>query len=259
MKKFLYFLLLTFLFIPNVKAKGISIMSSSFKVEPNNTLKLDIVLDEKVKGGSFKIGYNKNNIIFDNFSFENGINGKLLNNVYTFSSNDLITGKIGTITLNAKDNALNQNINIVISDIEVINELGVKEKYSNVAKTINCEKISDATIKEITSNEFKISSFDPNVYEYTIYVENDLESYDVKAIPTDSKTKVVVSKTDFIDSMAKVTLTATAQDNSKKIYTINLIKKEYIKLPDYKKDWVIVSIVLSVFIIICLFLVKKDK
>ena len=82
-------------------------------------------------------------------------------------------------------------------------------------------KSSDATLKSLTTSAGLNPSFSPSTQSYSVAVGNDVTTIDVTAITNDSKAKVSISGNKNL-SVGKnnVIVQVTAEDGSKKVYTI---------------------------------------
>lgn len=73
--------------------------------------------------------------------------------------------------------------------------------------------------------------FDPETTTYTLTVGPDVEKLDIKAAPNDENAKVEITGNDALqpgDNVVKITV--TAQDETTRIYNINVKKQETVKL-----------------------------
>ena len=112
--------------------------------------------------------------------------------------------------------------------VVVTAEDGTQKTY-NV--TVNKEaaaapKNSDATLSslEVTGHTLD-PEFDKDTTTYAMEVESDVDSINIKAIPTDSKATVNVVGNTLSEGVNAVKVKVTAEDGSEKIYTINVTKK----------------------------------
>jgi hypothetical protein len=95
---------------------------------------------------------------------------------------------------------------------------------SNIASAF---KNKDNSLKELTITNGDIDpKFDANVTDYSITIPADVEKLDITAIPTSSKSTIEISgNEDFqVGQVKSVLITVTAEDGSKRIYTVNVTK-----------------------------------
>lgn len=104
------------------------------------------------------------------------------------------------------------------------------DKTSTTIYTIYLEdqKSSDATLRELTTNEGKFTpNFDPTIENYTVAVRSDLEELTVHALPNDAPYAVVTSgdgKHSLDDETTELNIVVTAEDGTIKIYKLTVIK-----------------------------------
>lgn len=116
-------------------------------------------------------------------------------------------------------------------NVKVTAEDGTTKTYIvNVIKDegiINALKNSDSSLKELSIANGDISpEFDKSTTDYSITIPSDVDTLDISAIPTNSKSTVeITNNEDFeIGKVKSVLVTVTAEDGSKSIYTINVTK-----------------------------------
>ncbi len=86
-------------------------------------------------------------------------------------------------------------------------------------------KDGDNTLKDLTVGGTTIEGFDKDKTNYTLEVGKDVTSISVAGIPNSSKASVSVSGgTNLQPGNNTVTVTVTAEDGSKRVYTINVHK-----------------------------------
>lgn len=69
-------------------------------------------------------------------------------------------------------------------------------------------------------------TFEKNTTTYTINVDEDVDSLEVKAIPEDNAAKVVITgNTNITTGTNEIKITVTASDGTSKIYTVHVNKK----------------------------------
>ena len=85
---------------------------------------------------------------------------------------------------------------------------------------------SESTLKELTVSGCTLSpAFSPDVITYSLTAPYNIDRLDIKAVPTDPAATVVISDTALsADEAVAVTVTVTAQNGSRSVYTINAEK-----------------------------------
>jgi len=161
----------------------------------------------------------------------------------------------------------------------------------NAPKKISSSNSSNNTKKEetIIKNETKSNNsylsnieisngsieFNKEIYEYSIEVENEVDMFIINATTEDKKATINgVGEYKLNIGANEIQLTVTAEDKSKKEYTINITRKEKIqenkikevnkeetKLDSAKKTNFLVLGIISVIIIcsLCYTFIKKNK
>ena len=150
-----------------------------------------------------------------------------------------------TIKINARINDAGATISGTGSvDIEGKNKVEVKVKAENgdiKVYTININrkddvvpvdttptetKSNDATLKKLDPSGYTMSpTFKKNVTSYTIKVGEKVDSLDITALPTSDKAKVeITGNKNWKDGANEVKITVTAEDGTKKIYILNVMK-----------------------------------
>lgn len=123
------------------------------------------------------------------------------------------------------------------------------------------KKSNDATLKDLIISNVTGFEFDRNKTNYTITVGYDVTSLDLKAVLNDSKaTYVVEGNENFVVGHNTVTITVTAEDGTKKTYTLDVIRSEKevnqeicepctdIEGTNTNLIWIIISCVLGVLL-----------
>lgn len=83
---------------------------------------------------------------------------------------------------------------------------------------------SDNNLKSLKISNYSIT-FDKDITTYSINIENDITSLEVKAVPMDSNSRVVITgNTNILNDTNEVTITVTAENGASKIYTIHVNK-----------------------------------
>ena len=117
-------------------------------------------------------------------------------------------------------------LDLQYKQLEII--IGEKTKEAN----INTEKNSNVSSENVDLDILRLSeeginpNFNPNVTEYYIIVNENVESIDVTAIPKNNNAKVQITGNNNLKKGAnKITIKITSKDNSKnKEYIINVTK-----------------------------------
>lgn len=133
-------------------------------------------------------------------------------------------------------------------------------------------KSSNCFLSSLTVENYPFS-FDKNIREYTIYVNEDVDSIKVIANTEASTSTYEITGTDSLNgNINEVIIEITAEDGSKSNYLINVIKKEVLNSNDIEENSnkklqlnqtqsIILGIVgiIVVILIIIIFVIKKKK
>lgn len=94
------------------------------------------------------------------------------------------------------------------------------------------EKSNTKNLKSLTVENYKLEpEFDPEVTEYNLTVGTDVEKLEVSAIPQDENSKVeITGNTDLLLGENTINIKITAEDETVKIYKINVSKIEEVSL-----------------------------
>jgi len=97
--------------------------------------------------------------------------------------------------------------------------INTTEKTSKPQTTL---KSSDATLKSLEIENYKIN-FRKSKKEYTVYIDEGVNSLNIKAETYDSKAKYkVIGAEDLKANNNKVSIEVTAEDNTKETYILNI-------------------------------------
>lgn len=151
-----------------------------------------------VRTGSTLIGYSKVN--------------------YTLRAN-----KSGSSTLGIRDYAMYNDAGETIS--------ATTGSVSLTAKTqqeIEASYSTDANLRSLNIEGYELTpEFDKNTLEYTLEVENDVESIEIRATRNDSNAHVNgTGEKELSEGINKFDIVVTAQKGNKKTYTITVNRKE---------------------------------
>ncbi len=124
------------------------------------------------------------------------------------------------------------------------NEILIKVKAENddvrtYSIHITREKNDDASLSKLIINDKEIL-IKEDIMDYSIILANDITKAIIKATPTDEDAKVEISEIeDLKEGSNKVTITVTAANDNKKVYTIDIIRDELISINSKLKDLII--------------------
>lgn len=89
------------------------------------------------------------------------------------------------------------------------------------------EKSKDATLKKLDVSGFTLyPTFNKDVTNYNMSVNNNITALNVEALATDSKAKVDITGTSgWVVGVNAIKIKVTAEDGTEKIYTVNVTRK----------------------------------
>lgn len=137
------------------------------------------------------------------------------------------TVKLGTATFKAANKTCQAKI--TIGDLKVAYTDGSKVTPNSVSKTINIKKYStDNSLSSLTISKGTLSPiFNTNTTTYNVDVDKDVSSININAKATDSKATVIGIGTKSLSyGNNKFSIVVTAENGSKKTYTININRKD---------------------------------
>jgi hypothetical protein len=100
------------------------------------------------------------------------------------------------------------------------------------------EILSDnANLASLTVSEGELTpEFSPDIVTYTVEVEHEIETITITGIAEDEKATVTGNVTDYAISVGNngFEITVTAEDNSTKVYTVTVTRKEPGSIDEYQ-------------------------
>lgn len=217
----IFFWILVLMF-SNVKAASASISASSTSVTVGKSVKITVKVNAQTWHLSLKGGLNK--LIND---------GSLSGNIsktYTYTFTPKEPGKY-TITLSGdmmdeKDDPTDPKNEIKVN--KPITITAKKASSSGGSSGSSSSKSSDATLKMLGVNpsKYDFSGFSKNKTTYNVKVPSSVNSLSVYATTSSSKAKYSVSgNTNLKGGTNLIKVTVTAEDGTKKTYTIRVTKE----------------------------------
>lgn len=113
-----------------------------------------------------------------------------------------------------------ENNKIVIT---ITAEDGTKKAY-----TINIKRealTADATLKELTIKEDKLFKLKDNKFVYTVKIKKDVKKLTLSYVLSDDNSLIEIDGNENLKDGSKVKITVTAEDGTKKVYTLNIEKE----------------------------------
>ena len=201
---------------------------SSGSCEVGEIVNINITLSENVMQCDFYINYDSNIIVPSGGDYDAGGNG-----ILRFVSADKRTFNITFKAINPGTT----NISIVKSTAQMgsANEdyMSINASIGKVTVTAPESYSDDNTLSSLEISPGVLSpAFSSNVTTYTTSVGSDCDRLTVSATPNDAKATIKVSGTRMDPGLNTTTITVTAEDGSKKVYTIKTTKGDNVTTPE---------------------------
>lgn len=154
--------------------------------------------------------------------------------VYEYSAN--VASTIRTISVNATME--DAKANMVISNnanqelkagennkitITVTAEDGTKKAY--VVNVKRDALTADATLKELTIEENKSFKLEEDKFNYTVKIKKNVKELTISYVLSDENASVSIEGNKNLKDGSKVKIIVTAEDGTKKVYTLNISKE----------------------------------
>lgn len=224
--KICFLLVIFFIGIINVNATGnYTISLSSTSVTKGKSVTLYIKANNCA--GRFDISSSDSTVasISETYSFiDNATN--------TITISGLNSGT-ATITVKASDvtdydgNTVSgtKTLTLKVNNSTSSNNSSSSQQNNNNSQT---EKSNDATLKSLSIDNANISpEFKSDILEYNVEVESGVEKLKINATPNNNKATVSgAGEVTVKEGLNKISISVTAEDGSRKTYTINITVKE---------------------------------
>lgn len=171
---------------------------------------------------------------------------------------------------NEKINLKSQTINVNITE-EPQEEPIVSNNTADNDTSVETEKNTQETnLLEKIESEIVNIGLKQDVYEYKVYIEDELESLDLKPIVKDDKYQLEISSqkiAELKDNQIIITVKDGEYTEEYKIIVKKLSEQEKIEIDEseftptysYKTKWIVMIVLLSIGLIVGLYFIKKNK
>lgn len=218
-----------------IKVNGLSVGTSTISIKVNAATFDEEVIQKTVKIKVKVIPPKSSNTNLSSIK----INGVELSNFdpnktsYTLKSTEASSIKVTASASDSKativgtgTKSLSYGVNTI--NIVVTAENGNKKTYT-LKITRNDNRSSENSLLDLSINPGNIE-FDSNKTDYTIVVDNNVTQMEVVAKAKDSKAKVTgTGLIDLTDDINEINIVVTAENGSRKTYTIKVIKNNEIE------------------------------
>lgn len=207
----------------------VSIGSASGTVGDTVSIDVSISASSGIGGATIYVSYDPSILALSGSSSNSGTA------MVSFMDESTASSQSKTITfkiIGAGTSSLN-----VIGDSKVIDidmqACSISKSSGSVTASAPASYSSDNTLSSLQISPGVLSpAFSPDVTTYTTSVGADCASLTVSAVPNDSKATVSVSGKRMDPGFNTTTITVTAENGSKKVYTIKTTKADDIKTSD---------------------------
>lgn len=153
-------------------------------------------------------------------------------NVYTYSATVASTARTVSVDATMQDSRANLTISgaddeLVAGENNRITITVTAEDGTPRTYTINVTRealTADATLKELSIKESKSFKLEENKYTYNVKIGKNVKTLTLDYTPSDENATVEVEGNENLKDGSKVRITVTAEDGTKRVYTLNIVK-----------------------------------
>lgn len=271
MKKLIYFVVLSLLFIPTlVLADNLTFEENTLELleTDNGIIKMIYDGEETITSGTFSIYSSSNNVLLSSITGNQNVKVTTTNSKVTFKTTNPLKKGDYMINIAVDSKGASKDASITISNIKLYNGDDLIEEKN---KTINIKIVDNkesALLSSITSNIAEIP-FDKNTFEYNISVKNDVDKLDLVATSDNINDKVEISNQNLKEGENTITIKVTSADGSSNEYKIKVTREKEEKVKeDIKKvkienkidsKYILVSFIAFIIIVVDVLFIKKKK
>ena len=288
--------LLTIIFLP-INVNALSVSEDNLKIEKGNkkTIELYAEVEEEVTQINFTLVYTSYDVPAY-FNAASGLTDNTTGVKHQISFSEPVSGKInlGTITISIVNNpkVTAGTINVHSASAINLNNESIKLNSQNITAnikqiedneeepTINNDNVKnedtpidvkeqDKNLLEKIESEIVNIKLKENIYEYKIYIPDDLENLDLKPITKDKKYKLEITSqkiSELKDNKIIITVKDGDYTEEYKITVSKLSEQEKIEIDEsefdptysYKGKWIVMIVLLSIVLLVGLFFIKKQ-
>lgn len=152
--------------------------------------------------------------------------------VYTYSATVASTARTVSVDATMQDSRANLTISgaddeLVAGENNRITITVTAEDGTPKTYTINVTRealTADATLKELSIKESKSFKLEENKYTYNVKIGKNVKTLTLDYTPSDENATVEVEGNENLKDGSKVRITVTAEDGTKRVYTLNIVK-----------------------------------
>ena len=296
MKRIISILSLLLIVILPLQVNALSVSKNNLTIEKGKkeTIELYAEVEEEVTQINFTLVYTSYDVPAY-FNAASGLTDNLTGVKHQISFSEPVSGKInlGTISVNVANNpqvtvgtinihtasALNVNNENITLNSQTITANIKKVENTETAPVVNNNDDEDTPTdteeeEQVTNLLEKIESeivnieLKEDVFEYKVYIEDDLESLDLKPIAKDDKYKLEITTqkiAELEDNQIIITVKDGDYTEEYKIQVKKLSEQEKAEIDDsefkptysYKGKWITLIVLLSIALIVGVIFIKK--
>lgn len=271
MRKILYFVIISFLFLPTiVLADNLTFEENTLELLETDSGVIKMIYDgeEQATSGSFSVYSSSNNVLLSSITGNQNVKVTITNSKVTFRATNPLKKGDYMINIAVDSKNASKDASITINNIKLYNGNELIEEKN---KTINIKIVNSkesALLDSVTSNIVEIP-FDKNTFEYNLKVKNDVKKLDLVATSDNINDKVEISNQDLKVGENTITIKVTGTDGISNEYKIKVTREEETKAKEEIKEvkvenkidtkYILISLMAFIIIIVDILFIKKKK
>lgn len=271
MKKLIYFVVLSLLFLPTlVLADNLTFEENTLELleTDNGIIKMIYDGEETITSGTFSIYSSSNNVLLSSITGNQNVKVTTTNSKVTFKATNPLKKGDYMINIAIDSKGASKDASITISNIKLYNGDDLIEEKN---KTINIKIVDNkesALLDSINSNIVEIP-FDKNTFEYNLNVKNDVDKLDLLATSDNINDKVEISNQDLKVGENTITIKVTSTDGSSNEYKIKVTREEDTKVKEEVKEvkvenkidvkYILISLIAFIIIVVDILFVRNKR
>ena len=274
MKKVLALLTILLLVPISVKAENkVYFEKEEVKIKPGVEEKINVKVnaDRKFKRVSFDVISTSDAITIESIDAAEGFTKKVKDNVSTFTSEESKeSGNIVAIVTIKSKADINQITNGIVrlTNVTLVSDDSHKLASNDVKVTI--EPVVKSNYLASLTSEIMPFEFDRNTLTYTLDLENDVDVFDLVAVPESETAKVTISDQTLKKNKTTITIKVEEEEIGVRAYKVIVNKKgsvvettekdDNVKVDkNVKNDWIPIIVGMFGVFVIDLLYIKKRK
>lgn len=293
MKRIISILSLLIIVILPLQVNALSVSKNNITIEKGTTKTIELYTESDIQISkiSFSLVYTSYDVPAY-FTASTGLTDNINGIKHQIVFSEPVSGKItlGTININVVQNPKVTASTINIHSVSAITSSGetitlksqiinvnigeeLQEELNNTPEEtpIDTKEKRNTNLLEKIESEIVNIELKKDVYEYTIYIEDELESLDLKPVVKDEKYKLEITSQKITELKDNQIIITVKDEEYIEEYKINIKKQsEQQKLEieideskfeptqSYKGKWIVLVVLLSITLLVGLFFYKKQ-